>query len=185
MIGVLALQGACALHATLLEKSGQPVRGIRRADELTGCDGLVIPGGESTVLNRFLDECRMREALQMFAASHPVFGTCAGAILMASQVNDQRIKPLEIMPMVASRNYYGSQLQSFSAPLRLSFQPQPFTGHFIRAPRLMPSGAVEVLASHEGLPVLLRHRQHLAMSFHPELTDDSSVHRYWLSLFQA
>ena len=174
-IGVLAVQGNFREHLRVLRRLG--VRGIevRKAEELAGLDGLVIPGGESTAIGRLIRLYGLEEAIRQFG--RPVFGTCAGMILLA------RGGPLEQMDVVVERNAYGRQVASFEADLELEDEIVPLRGVFIRAPRVRETGPdVEVLAEHDGEPVLLRQGRVLVASFHPELTEDTRVHERFLAM---
>ena len=174
-IGVLAVQGNFREHLRVLRRLG--VRGIevRKAEELAGLDGLIIPGGESTAIGRLIRLYGLEEAIRQFGG--PVFGTCAGMILLA------RGGPLEQMDVVVERNAYGRQVASFEADLELEDEIVPLRGVFIRAPRVRETGPeVEVLAEHDGEPVLLRQGRVLVASFHPELTEDTRVHERFLAM---
>jgi 5'-phosphate synthase pdxT subunit len=173
-IGVLALQGNFREHAAALERLGAEVVEVRLPEELDGLDGLVLPGGESTAMARLMRLYGLEEAIRGFGA--PVLGTCAGMILL-----DRR--HLGLVDLDVERNAYGRQVSSFEADLRLAGDDEPLRGVFIRAPRVADHGpGVEVLAEHEGEPVLLREGRFLVASFHPELTDDPRVHERFLEL---
>jgi 5'-phosphate synthase pdxT subunit len=173
-IGVLALQGNFREHAAALERLGAEVVEVRLPEELDGLDGLVLPGGESTAMARLMRLYGLEEAIRSFGA--PVLGTCAGMILL-----DRR--HLGLVDLDVERNAYGRQVSSFEADLRLAGDDEPLRGVFIRAPRVADHGpGVEVLAEHEGEPVLLREGRFLVASFHPELTDDPRVHERFLEL---
>jgi 5'-phosphate synthase pdxT subunit len=174
-IGVLAVQGNFREHLRVLRRLG--VRGIevRKPEEIEGLDGLIIPGGESTAIGRLIRLYGLEEAIRQFG--RPVFGTCAGMILLA------RGGPLEQMDVVVERNAYGRQVASFEADLELEDEIVPLRGVFIRAPRVRETGPeVEVLAEHDGEPVLLRQGRVLVASFHPELTEDTRVHDRFLAM---
>jgi 5'-phosphate synthase pdxT subunit len=173
-IGVLAVQGNFREHAAVLRRLGAAVREIRKPEQLEGIDGLVIPGGESTAITRLMRLYGLESALARFPG--PVFGTCAGMILL-----DRR--HLGLVDLEVRRNAYGRQVASFEADLELEADPEPLRGVFIRAPRVAAAGpGVEVLAEHEGDPVLLREGRILVASFHPELTDDTRVHERFLEM---
>ena len=175
-IGVLALQGNFREHATMLRRLGAAAVEVRKPEQLDGLDGLVIPGGESTAIGRLIRLYGLEEALRRFAA--PVFGTCAGMILLDRD-------HLDLVDVRVRRNAYGRQVASFEADLELDGEDTPLRGVFIRAPRVDAVGpGVEVLAEHEGEPVLLRDGRYLIASFHPELTDDSRVHERFLALVE-
>ena len=173
-IGVLALQGAFREHARILREAGAEVVEVRLPEQLAGLDGLVIPGGESTTILRLASLYGLDEAIRGFAA--PVFGTCAGMILLDRD-------HLGLADLVVDRNAYGRQVASFEADLELEGDERPLRGVFIRAPRVRDVGPqVEVLAELDGEPVLLRDGRVLVAAFHPELTDDSRIHRRFLDL---
>jgi len=186
VIGVLALQGAYQKHVDMLASINIEARLIRFPTELDVCDGLIIPGGESTTMSLLIQKYDLYPALRDFAASKPVMGVCAGAILMAKQADDTKIKLLDIMPINILRNYYGRQVNSFRASINLAYDPNgpSYPAHFIRAPLLQPRDQnIESLATYQDHHVMMKYQQHLAMSFHPELTGDTRVHRYWLEGF--
>jgi pyridoxal 5'-phosphate synthase pdxT subunit len=173
-IGVLALQGNFREHAAMLRRLGAEVVEVRLPEQLEGLDGLVVPGGESTTFMRLMRLYGLDEALSSFAA--PVFGTCAGMIVLDRN-------HLDLVDLEVERNAYGRQTSSFEADLELAGEDEPLRGVFIRAPRVLDAGPeVEVLAEHDGDPVLVRQGRFLVASFHPELTDDTRVHERFLEL---
>jgi len=173
-IGVLAVQGNFREHAAMLRRLGAEVVEVRLPEELAGLDGLVIPGGESTAITRLIRLYGLEEALRRFEGA--MLGTCAGMILL-----DRR--HLGLVDLEVDRNAYGRQVASFEADLELAGESRPLRGVFIRAPRVSEVGPeVEVLASLDGEPVLLRQGRFLVASFHPELTDDTRVHERFLEL---
>jgi 5'-phosphate synthase pdxT subunit len=171
-VGVLAVQGNFREHAAMLRRLGADVVEVRKPEQLDGLDGLVVPGGESTTFMRLMRLYGLDEALCTFAG--PVFGTCAGMIVLDRG-------HLGLIDLEVDRNAYGRQVASFEADLRLQGEDEPLRGVFIRAPRVREVGAgVEVLAEHDGQPVLLRQGRFLVASFHPELTEDTRVHELFL-----
>jgi 5'-phosphate synthase pdxT subunit len=173
-IGVLAVQGAFREHAAMLRRLGADVVEVRKPEHLDGLDGLVIPGGESTAIGRLIRLYGLEEAIRRFSA--PVFGTCAGMIMLDRN-------HLGLVDLEVERNAYGRQVASFEADLPLAGDAEPLRGVFIRAPRVLDVGPeVEVLAELDGEPVLLRQGRFLVASFHPELTDDARVHERFLEL---
>jgi pyridoxal 5'-phosphate synthase pdxT subunit len=173
-IGVLAVQGNFREHAAMLRRLGADVVEVRLPEELDGLDGLVIPGGESTAIMRLIRLYGLEAAIRTF--SGPVFGTCAGMILLDRA-------HLGLVDVEVERNGYGRQLASFEADLELGDGGDLLRGVFIRAPRVTETGPeVEVLASHDDVPVLLREGRFLVASFHPELTGDTRVHERFLEL---
>jgi 5'-phosphate synthase pdxT subunit len=173
-IGVLAVQGNFREHVAVLRRLGAEPIEVRKPEQLEGLDGLVIPGGESTTIMRLVRLYGLEDALREF--SRPVFGTCAGMILLDRN-------HLGVLDLEVARNAYGRQVASFEADLELADEDEPLRGVFIRAPRVAEVGAdVEVLAELDGEPVLLRDGRVLVASFHPELTDDTRVHERFLDL---
>lgn len=185
-IGVLALQGAFEAHAKTLESLGVNAKLIRNPSELKNLDGLIIPGGESTTFLKFLERDGFLDVLQSFVETTPTFGTCAGAILLAKQVENPTQKSLAVLDITVERNAYGRQIDStiLSAPTKLEGGPLEMV--FIRAPRITYAGpTVETLAERDGFPVLVRQGHLLAATFHPELSADTRVHQIFLDLVQA
>jgi 5'-phosphate synthase pdxT subunit len=182
-IGVLALQGDFARHAQALTRCGVEAVEVRKPSELADLDGLIIPGGESTTLLRIMDEWQFVPALEKFhAEGRPLFGTCAGAILLAREVEGPRQFSLGLIDIGIERNAYGRQRESFEASgeATLDGRAVPLEMVFIRAPRIRSTGAgVQTLARHGGDPVLVQEGHVLVGTFHPELTDDSAVHQYF------
>jgi 5'-phosphate synthase pdxT subunit len=175
-IGVLAVQGNFREHVAMLQRLGADAIEVRKPEQLEGLEGLVIPGGESTAIMRLVRLYGLEDALREF--SGPVFGTCAGMILLDRN-------HLGVLDLEVARNAYGRQVASFEADLELAGEEEPLRGVFIRAPRVAEAGAdVEVLAELDGEPVLLRQGRVLVASFHPELTDDMRVHQRFLDLVQ-
>jgi 5'-phosphate synthase pdxT subunit len=175
-IGVLAVQGNFREHAAMLRRLGADVVEVRKPEQFDNLDGLVVPGGESTTFMRLMRLYGLDLAVQRFGG--PIFGTCAGMIVLDRH-------HLGLMDLEVDRNAYGRQLASFEADLRLEGQNDPLRGVFIRAPRLRDRGpAVEVLAAHDGEPVLLREGRFLVAAFHPELTEDTRVHELFLARVQ-
>lgn len=173
-IGVLAVQGAFREHAAVLRRLGAEAVEVRLPEQLGALDGLIVPGGESTAILRLIQLYGLEDAIRRFAG--PVLGTCAGMILLDRD-------HLGLVDVAVDRNAYGRQVRSFEADLTLAGEQEPLRGVFIRAPRVREAGAeVEVLAEHEGVPVLLRQGRFLVASFHPELTDDTRVHELFLDL---
>lgn len=184
-VGVLALQGAFAEHAAALEALGAHAVLVRTPDELAGLDAVVLPGGESTTMSMLLDSSGLREPIaDRLADGLPVFGTCAGLILLAREVADGRPdqRGFEVLDVAVVRNGYGRQRDSFEARLDVpAIGPQPFPGVFIRAPRVTATGdGVEVLARVDGAAVLVRQGPILAAAFHPELAGDLRLHHLFL-----
>jgi 5'-phosphate synthase pdxT subunit len=188
-VGVLALQGDFALHRAALERSGVDAIEVRKPEELASLDGLVVPGGESTTLLKLMDAGNLVPALEkLHAAGTPIFGTCAGLILLARDVSNPRQFSLGFIDVGVERNAYGRQRESFEATTtaRLGGRSVPIEMVFIRAPRIRRVGAgVETLAVHCGDPVLAQQGTVLVAAFHPELTADLTVHRYFCDLVRS
>jgi 5'-phosphate synthase pdxT subunit len=171
-IGVLAVQGNFREHAAMLRRLGAEPVEVRKPEELERLDGLVVPGGESTTFMRLMRLYGLDEAVRSFTG--PILGTCAGMIVLDR--NHLGLADLEV-----ERNAYGRQVASFEADLDLAGEEEPLRGVFIRAPRVAGAGSgVEVLAEHDGVPVLLRDGRLLVAAFHPELTEDTRVHELFL-----
>lgn len=190
-VGVLALQGDFGAHAAALGRAGLTAQPVRSAAELLSCAALVLPGGESTAMWKLMEGTGIAGAIVSFAASgRPVLATCAGAILLAREVRNPARKGLGILPLSAVRNAYGRQLDSAVVHLteieRTLFGEEPLEAVFIRAPKLADLAArVEILARRDGDPVLVRHRNVLAATFHPELSPDGRVHRLFAETVAA
>jgi len=189
-IGVLALQGDVREHIDALAESGARTRTVRLAADLDGLDGLVIPGGESTTMSILAVRDRLLEPLRDFAGSgRPCFGSCAGLIFLADHVADGRADQQTMggLDVTALRNAFGRQVDSFETDLPVPvLGTEPFPAVFIRAPAITEVGPrVEVLASLEDRIVAVRQDNLLATAFHPELTDDSRFHRYFVGMVAA
>ena len=185
-IGVLAVQGDFAEHIAILRKIGVDTREVRLPEHLEALDGLIIPGGESTTLSRLMSIYHLREPVARMAdEGHAVWGTCAGMIMLASEITEQDPVPLSLMDIGVQRNAFGRQVDSFEQPLQIGpLDPEPYHCIFIRAPVVIRVGKpVEVLASlDDGRPVAVQQDNLLATSFHPELTKDTRVHQYFVDL---
>lgn len=185
-IGVLALQGAFEEHIKMLKSLNAEAVEIRQRPDLEqDFDGFIIPGGESTVISKLLNELNMREPLlQKINSGAAVFGTCAGLIMMAENTGDPKAQPLKLMNYTAKRNAYGRQLGSFSTVGNFEgIGKIPMV--FIRAPYISETcDNVKILATVDGKIVAARQGKFLATAFHPELTDDLSVHKYFLNMIQ-
>jgi len=186
IIGVLALQGDFAEHIAILEELGVETQEVRLPHQLKGLDGLIMPGGESTTLSRLMTIYELREPVQAMAArGEAIWGTCAGMVMMASEITEQDPVPLKIMDIGVLRNAFGRQIDSFEQDLPVvGLDDPPYHAVFIRAPVITRVGdQVQVLASlPDGRPVAVQQGQLLATSFHPELTQDARLHRRFLEL---
>lgn len=182
-VGVLAVQGDYHCHVTALQKLDVDPLLVRTAADLQRCDGLVIPGGESTTLTIVMQKHGLWEPLQKFGRKKTIFGTCAGLIILAAETPNHPFAPLGLIDVTVERNAYGRQVDSFIDIVHLSLnkKKQQIPGFFIRAPKIVRVGkAVRVLGKHRQEIVLVENEHILAATFHPELTDDASVHKYFL-----
>jgi pyridoxal 5'-phosphate synthase pdxT subunit len=182
-IGVLAIQGDYAAHAEALADSGAIPVEVRKREELEGLDGLILPGGESTTMLKFLERRHLFNDLEKFCKTHPVFGTCAGAILLAREVRNPYQQSLGVLDAVVERNAYGRQIDSSILFADSKLPGEKLEMVFIRAPRIVEIGpSVEVLARRDGMPTLVRQGRLMAATFHPELTLDRRVHTAFVEL---
>lgn len=173
-IGVLGLQGAVREHIRSIEASGAEGVVVKRPEQLDELDGLIMPGGESTTMRRLIDKYEFMGPLKAFAEQgKPMFGTCAGLILLAKNIVGYSEGHLGVMDVTVERNSFGRQRESFEAELNITDVAEDFVGVFIRAPHIVEVGEdVEILSKHNGRIVAARQGQFLGCSFHPELTDD-------------
>ncbi len=182
-IGVLALQGAYEAHAQTLRLLGAAPTLVRTPDDLAGISGLIMPGGESTTMLKFLERDNFFEILKTFVATTPTFGTCAGTILLATEVLNPTQKSLAALDIAVERNAYGRQIDSTILTAETSLPGGPLEMVFIRAPRITRTGpGVETLATRDEFPVLVRSGHLLAATFHPELSSDTRIHQLFLDL---
>ena len=187
-IGVLGVQGDVSEHAAALERAGARVVWVKRPEDLDRVDGLVLPGGESTAQRRLLDFEALLDAIRRRAREGmPVFGTCAGAILVATDVSGAPVPHLSLVPMTVARNAYGRQRDSFAADIEVAgLEGGPLHAVFIRAPVIESVGeGVEVLARERGAIVLAESAGALVATFHPELTPDDRLHRRFVEKVRA
>jgi pyridoxal 5'-phosphate synthase pdxT subunit len=188
-VGVLGLQGDVREHVAALESAGATPVVVKKADELASIDGLVMPGGESTTIGKLLDRFGLLEPLTERAHDGlPIYGTCAGAILLARDIVGSQDAPhrVPVMDITVRRNAYGRQVDSFEADLDFDGMDVPFRAVFIRAPAIERVGdAVDVLAEVDGAPVMVREGRFLASTFHPEMTGDNRVHSLFVSMIRG
>lgn len=189
VIGILALQGAFREHGRMLARLGARPKELRQAKDLEGLDALALPGGESTTIGKLLIELEMLDRLKAdIEAGMPVLGTCAGLILLARDIEGSSQPRLGVLDAKVRRNAFGRQVDSFEAPLSINgLDPEPYPAVFIRAPIILETGAdvqelAHVLQDGEERPVAVRQDNILALSFHPELTTDDRIHRYFLKM---
>ena len=183
VIGVLALQGAYDIHANRLAELGATTRLVRTPDQLEGLDGLVIPGGESTTFLKHLERAGFYDVLNDFVHTKPTFGTCAGTILLAKDVTSPTQRSFAALDIDVERNAYGRQNESTIITEETTLPGGPMEMVFIRAPRITRvADGIDILATREGNPTLIRKGQILAATFHPELSDDPRVHQLFLDI---
>lgn len=185
-IGVLALQGAVAEHLKMIAAAGAEGVAVKKAEQLADLDGIIIPGGESTTIGKLMREYGFIEAIRDFSEQgHPIFGTCAGLIILANDIVGNEQAHLRLMNMTVQRNAFGRQRESFETELAIKGIDERVNAVFIRAPLIKEVGAdVDVLATHNGEIVAARQGHLLAASFHPELTDDYRMHAYFLDMIR-
>jgi pyridoxal 5'-phosphate synthase pdxT subunit len=183
-IGILALQGDFSAHKRAVERTGGIALEVRTADDLKRIDGLIIPGGESTTMLKLLREEHLFQPLVEFGQAKPVFGTCAGTILLASHVLCPEQESLRLLDVTVERNGYGRQIDS--RIVQLDLEGQSVEAVFIRAPVIRKAGDdVRVLLTYRGDPVLVEQGRHMAATFHPELTSDTRIHQYFTDKVMA
>ncbi|HYK73153.1 MAG TPA: pyridoxal 5'-phosphate synthase glutaminase subunit PdxT [Pseudoneobacillus sp.] len=183
-IGVLALQGAVREHVRSIEECGSEAVVIKVKDQLKEVDGLILPGGESTTMRRLIDKYDFMDELKAFAQSgKPMFGTCAGLILLAKKLVGYDTPHIGVMDVTVERNSFGRQRESFEAELDIAGVADNFAAVFIRGPHIVDAGEnVEILAKYDGRIVAAREGQFLGCSFHPELTDDHRMTAYFINM---
>jgi 5'-phosphate synthase pdxT subunit len=184
-VGIVAIQGDYEAHAKSLQRLGEPWKFVRRPQDLEGLKGVILPGGESTTHLKVMKEEGLFDALKKFAAEDcgAFFGTCAGAIMLAREVHGPKQESLGLLDISVLRNGYGRQIASDVHSGRTKLSDAPIEMVFIRAPIIESVGAgVEVLGEYEGHPVFVKQGKLIASTFHPELTDDSSIHQYFVDI---
>lgn len=183
-IGVLALQGAVREHVRAVEECGAEAIVIKLKEQLKEVDGLILPGGESTTMRRLIDKYDFMDELKAFAAAgKPMFGTCAGLILLAKRLVSYDAPHIGVMDVTVERNSFGRQRESFEADLDIAGVAENFAAVFIRGPHIVEAGEnVEILAKYDGRIVAAREGQFLGCSFHPELTDDHRLTGYFINM---
>jgi pyridoxal 5'-phosphate synthase pdxT subunit len=188
-VGILALQGAVEPHRAKLKALGHEAVLVRHAEDLDDVSGLIMPGGESTTMLKLIDDYALKPALLRFAAHRPVWGVCAGSILMAKHVENPEQESLALMPITVRRNAYGRQNESFIAHVMLKLPgqaPADQEAVFIRAPQIVAAEpGVEVLAEHGGLAIAVQQGRYLASTFHPELAAGVRIHQHFATLCAA
>lgn len=186
-VGVLALQGAVREHLQSIEACGAEAVSVKWPKDLESLDALILPGGESTAMRRLIDRYGLMEPLRDFAETgKPMFGTCAGLILLAETVVGEDQPHLGVMDVAVARNSFGRQVDSFEVPLEINGIEGAFEAVFIRAPHIVSAGpSTEVLCVHDGKIVMAKSGQFLGCSFHPELTEDHRITEYFLSMIPS
>ncbi|MEK3888901.1 pyridoxal 5'-phosphate synthase glutaminase subunit PdxT [Bacillus sp. FSL K6-3431] len=185
-VGILGLQGAVREHVRAVEQCGVQAVVVKNVDQLVHVDGLILPGGESTTMRRLLDKYQFMEPLREFAEiGKPIFGTCAGLILLANKISGSDEVHLGLMDVVVERNSFGRQRDSFEADIAIAGVTNSMNAVFIRAPHITEAGEnVEILAKYDGRIVAVREGQFLGCSFHPELTVDNSLTNYFIEMIR-
>jgi pyridoxal 5'-phosphate synthase pdxT subunit len=179
-VGILALQGDFEAHRKAIERAGAKAVEVRSAEEMAACDGLVLPGGESTTILKLLEEENLLEPLRAFGARKPIYGTCAGAILLANEVSHPAQPSLNLMDIAVERNAYGRQIDSCVARVETA-EGSELEAVFIRAPIIRRVGSsARVLARYQGDPVWVEQGRHMVTTFHPELTADPQIHQHFV-----
>ena len=183
-IGVLALQGSIKNHVRSLEACGAEPVEVRLPEDMDNIYGLIIPGGESTTMGKLMEEYGLdKEIRRKYSLGMPIYGTCAGAILLARKVLGSYQPTLGLASIVVKRNDYGRQIDSFETALDIDGFDEPFHAMFIRAPAIHHTyNGAKILATHDNKPVLLKEGQILISTFHPELTDDLRIHKYFIEM---
>ena len=181
-IGILALQGNFCQHKIVLDSLGIQNTYIYYPRQIDKCDALIIPGGESTTISKQIDNNQFRQTLYKFSITKPIFGTCAGMIMLSSTKPTDNMNPLNIMDFRIERNAWGRQVHSFATKINLNFdKKRNFHAVFIRAPKIkMIGNGVKVLATYKDEPILLTNGMHIVSSFHPEIGHDYRVHKFFL-----
>lgn len=183
-IGVLALQGAVAEHIRSIERAGAEAVPVKRVEQLGDIDGLIIPGGESTTIGKLMRKYDFMDAIRSFSSQgKPIFGTCAGLIVLAERIQGDEEAHLKLMDITVARNAFGRQRESFETDLKVAGIDEPVRAVFIRAPLILEVGeGVEVLSTYNDEIVTARQGHLLAASYHPELTDDYRLHAYFIEM---
>ncbi len=183
-IGILALQGAIAEHKRMIEALGEEAIAVKKVEELNQLDGLIIPGGESTTISKLINKYGFEEELIRFSEQKkPIFGTCAGLILLAKEINHINYHHLGLLNIKVERNAFGRQKESFEVNLDIKHVAENFNAVFIRAPYIMEVyEGVEILSEYDGKIVVVREGHLLGSAFHPELTNDLRIHKYFIEM---
>ena len=185
-IGILAIQGDFERHAITIKKLGHQAIEVRTKEELDQTTALIIPGGESTTFLTLFNEFKLADSIIQYAQNKPIMGTCAGLIILSKKADHLSYKTLDLIDIIVERNAYGRQRESFVEDIKLSLngQERKFPGVFIRAPKINRVGKdVKILAYHKNEPVLVSQNKILVATFHPELTENTDIHQYFIKKF--
>ena len=183
-IGVLSLQGDYEKHIKILKRLDIQTSKVRYKKDLLDIDGLIIPGGESTTLSNLIEKESLYKPLKEFISTHPVYGTCAGLILLSKNIeNNSKVKSFKALDTTLARNGWGRQINSFSKDISIKIFKNKYKGIFIRAPKISDCGdSVNILSILNDSPIMIQQNKILGTTFHPELTDDTRIHEYFIEL---
>ena len=183
LVGVLSFQGDYFLHRKILSRLNVKCLYVNSIESLTKTDALIIPGGESTVISKFITKSKMEKEIYKYSLSKCVYGTCAGLILMSKKCDDKKVVNLGLLDVTAYRNAWGRQVHSFEDNIKFNFNSDTTKLSFIRAPKIkINSNTINILGKYDNEPVLIRNTRHLGSTFHPEVSGDLSVHKYFLKM---
>jgi len=187
-VGVLCLQGGYQKHIEILSSIGVKAKKVRYKDDFKNIDGLILPGGESTTFSKLIEKQNLHETLLKFLKKKPVYGTCAGLILMSKKIsNNNSIKTFNMLDITVSRNAWGRQLDSFVEDIDIDIDTfdRKFKAIFIRAPKIINSNnKLEILSYYMDTPIMIKSGKLLGTTFHPELTNDSRIHKYFIDMIK-
>jgi len=186
VVGVLGIQGGFSKHKEMIDSMGYDTKIVRTPEELKKTNALIIPGGESTTFLNLFDKLHLAEAIKDYNKKSPIMGTCAGLIVLSKKVDDLKSDTLGLIDIEVSRNAYGRQRESFidKITIELNSKPEDFDAVFIRAPKIVNYGSeCQILAKHKNEIIMLRNESILVCSFHPELTGENIIHKYFLENF--
>lgn len=183
LIGILSFQGDYSLHRKILSRLDVNCLYVNSIETLNKTDALIIPGGESSVISKFITESKMKEKIYEYGSSKCVYGTCAGLILMSKKCHDDKVVNLGLLDVTVYRNAWGRQVHSFEENMKFKFNSQVIKLSFIRAPKIkINSNTINILGKYNNEPVLVRNSRHLGSTFHPEVSGDLSIHKYFLRM---
>jgi len=183
LIGILSFQGDYSLHSEILNNLNVKSIYVNSIKTLMLTDALIIPGGESTVISKFIIRDNMKEVIYKYGLSKCIYGTCAGSIIMSKKCDDPKVVNLGLLDITAYRNAWGRQVYSFEENIKFKFNNESSKVSFIRAPKIkVNSSSVSVLGEYENEPILVRNSRHLVSTFHPEISGDLTIHKYFLNM---